>query len=462
LYWYYLSCILLIIAEEVHKGRGGKEGRENPRFECIHRNRPIEESLREFRAMRDGKYKPKEAFLRMKQDILNNPNPNMWDLTAYRVLEHPHHRTGSTWRVYPTYDFTHCLCDSFENITHSLCTTEFALARESYEWLCDALGVFKPAQREYGRLNLSGTIMSKRKILKLVHGGYVRGWDDPRLYTLVAIRRRGIPPGAILSFVGQLGVTPAYTTIDIVKFETIIRGYMENIVPRLMMVLDPVLVILENVPDDFHQDVTLPYKKGDPSYGEHTVPFTKRLYIERDDFRIDPPKDYNRLSPNGVVGLFNADFPIQATSYTADSTGRVTEIRAKLLNSGPKVKAKAYVHWVADSPKDSSPVKLKQVRLFKQLFKSENPDSNPEGFLADLDPHSEERYENALIEIGFQEIRKNSPWRENEGGVPEERGRPETVRFQAMRTGYFCVDADSTEDEFILNRIVGLKQDAGF
>ena len=178
----------LIVAEEVHKGRGGKDGKENPRFECVHRNRPVEESLREFRGMRDGKYKPKEAFLRMKQDILNNPNPNMWDLTAYRVLETPHHRTATTWRIYPTYDFTHCLCDSFENITHSLCTTEFALARESYEWLCDALDVFKPAQREYGRLNLSGTIMSKRKILKLVQGRYVRDWDDPRLYTLVALR----------------------------------------------------------------------------------------------------------------------------------------------------------------------------------------------------------------------------------------------------------------------------------
>jgi glutaminyl-tRNA synthetase len=304
--------------------------------------------------------------------------------------------------------------------------------------------------------------MSKRKILKLVQGGYVRGWDDPRLYTLVAIRRRGIPPGAILSFVGQLGVTPAFTTIDITKFETIIRGYMDNIVPRLMMVLDPILVILENVSDDFHQEITLPYKKGDPSYGEHTVPFTKRFYIEREDFKIDPPKDYNRLSPNGIVGLFNADFPIQATSYTADSTGRVTEICAKLLNSGPKVRAKAYIHWVADSPHHSSPVKLKQVRLFKQLFKSEIPDSNPGGYLADLDPHSEECYDNAVIEIGFQEIRKNSPWRENEGGVPEVKGRPETVRFQAMRTGYFCMDKDSTEDEIILNRIVGLKQDAGF
>jgi glutaminyl-tRNA synthetase len=454
--------VYLIIAEEVHKGRGGKEGRENPRFECVHRNRPIEESLHEFQAMRDGKYKPKEAFLRMKQDIINNPNPNMWDLTAYRVLEHPHHRTGDKWRVYPTYDFTHCLCDSFENITHSLCTTEFALARESYEWLCDALSVFKPAQREYGRLNLSGTIMSKRKILKLVQGGYVHGWDDPRLYTIVALRRRGIPPGGILSFVGQLGITPSYTTIDIAKFETIIRGYLENIVPRLMMILDPIPVIIENLPDDYYQDVILPYKKDDPSYGEHSVPFTKHIFIEREDFRIEPSKNYNRLTPNGIVGLFNTDFPIQTISYSADSNGRVTEIRAKALNEGPKVKAKAYIHWVAISAEHNSPVYLKQVRLFTPLFKSVNPDSNPEGFLTDLNPHSEECYDNAVIETGFHEIRKNSPWRENEGGVTEEKGRPETVRFQAMRTGYFCLDSDSSNKEFMLNRIVGLKQDAGF
>jgi glutaminyl-tRNA synthetase len=422
--------------------------------------------------MKDGKYKPREAFLRMKQDILNSPNPYMWDLTAYRVLDAPHHRTGNAWCMYPTYDFTHCLCDSFENITHSLCTTEFIPARESYEWLCDALGVFKPAQREFGRLNLSGTITSKRKILKLVEDGHVHGWDDPRLYTIVALRysihnqinarRRGIPPGAILSFVGQLGVTPAHTTIDIVKFESIIRTYMENIVPRLMMILDPIPVILENLPDDFIQEITLPYKKGDPSFGEHIVPFTNRIFIEREDFRIEPSKNYNRLTPNGIVGLFNAEFPLQATSYSTDSNGKVTEVRAKVLNEGPKVKAKAYIHWVAFSPNHGSPVPLKQVRVFNPLFKSDNPSGSLNGYLADVAPNSEECYDNALIEIGFHEIRNNSPWRENEGGVPEVRGQPETVRFQAMRTGYFCLDSDSTEDHFVLNRIVGLKQDAGF
>lgn len=237
---------------------------------------------------------------------------------------------------------------------------------------------------------------------------------------------------------------------------------MDNIVPRLMMILDPVPLIIENLEDDFLQEIKLPYKKGDPLFGEHSVPFTKHIYIEREDFKINPPKNYNRLVPNGIVGLFHTEFPIQATSYSTDSTGRVTEIRAKVLNSGPKVKAKAYIQWVASSPKHSSPVKLKQVRCFNPLFKSDNPEGNQGGFLADLNPNSEECYDNALIEVGFHEIRENSPWRENEGGVPEEGGRPETVRFQAMRTGYFCLDSDSTKDEFVLNRIVGLKQDAGF
>jgi glutaminyl-tRNA synthetase len=262
--------------------------------------------------------------------------------------------------------------------------------------------------------------------------------------------------------VGQLGVTTARTIIDIVKFESIIRAYMEPIVPRLMMVLDPIPVVLDNLPDDFLHEITLPYKRGDDSFGEHSVPFAKHIFIERDDFRIKPSKDYNRLVPDGIVGLFNAEYPIQATSYTTDPDGRITEVRAKYLNSGPKVKAKAYIHWIAASPEHASPVKLKQVRLFNPLFKSNNPDAHPEGFLADLTSNSEDCFDNAIIEVGFHEIRKNSPWRENEGGVPEERRRPETVRFQAMRTGYFCLDSDSGENEFVLNRIVGLKQDAGF
>lgn len=192
----------------------------------------------------------------------------MWDLAAYRILEESHHfRTGDKWKIYPTYDFTHCLCDSFENITHSLCTTEFEQARESYDWLIDRLELYKPMQREYGRLSLAGTVLSKRKLLKLVQDGHVRGWNDPRLYTLISLRRRGVPPGAILSFVNELGVTKSVTNIEIVRFEQSIRSYLEFSVPRLMMVLDPIPVIIDDLADDHLEMLEQPFSPKDPSFG---------------------------------------------------------------------------------------------------------------------------------------------------------------------------------------------------
>jgi glutaminyl-tRNA synthetase len=232
--------------------------------------------------MRDGKYKPGEASLRMKQD-LENPNPQMWDLIAYRILEESHHyRTGDKWKIYPTYDFAHCLCDSIEEISHSLCTTEFELSRESYEWLCDKLEIYRPMQREYvnfrslyrqisqsfryGRLNITGTILSKRKIRDLVQKGHVRDWDDPRLYTLIALKRRGIPPGAILSFVNELGVTKAKTNIQTVRLEQTVRRYLETTVPRLMLVLEPLKIVIDDLPEDYEEMVELPFGK-DPEVG---------------------------------------------------------------------------------------------------------------------------------------------------------------------------------------------------
>lgn len=236
--------------------------------------------------MRDGKYAAGEAALRMKQDI-EDGNPQMWDLFAYRVIDDKdrhHFRTGDKWRIYPTYDFTHCLCDSFEGVTHSLCTTEFELSRVSYEWLCDKLEVYKPMQREsvpyrfsdilnssngisrYGRLNVTGTILSKRDILKLIGGNHVGGYDDPRLYTLVGLRRRGVPPGAILSFVNELGVTKAKTNIQVHRFEQSVRRYLETTVPRLMVVVDPLKVIIDDLPEDYLEMVELPYSK-DPAFG---------------------------------------------------------------------------------------------------------------------------------------------------------------------------------------------------
>lgn len=526
--------------------RGGKKG-EKPRYACSHRNRPASESMIEFRAMRDGKYKPGEAALRMKQN-LEDGNPQMWDVFAYRIpakkkdeeeeeeedegktLENdtkendakaaeseeiqyagPHYRTGDKWKIYPTYDFTHCLCDSFEGITHSLCTTEFELSRVSYDWLNNELDVYKPMQREYvflfclllmrlmqstryGRLNISGTILSKRKIHELVKDKHVRARDDPRLYTLPALRRRGIPPAAVLSFVNELGVTKAVTNIEVKRFETSVRRYLEVTVPRLMVVLDPVKVVIDNLPDDHLEMVELPFSK-DPAVGVHTIPFTKTVYIERSDFReVDSP-DYFRLAPGKTVGLMKAPFPITATSFEQDPyTREITLIRATYEKpadgSAPK-KPKSFIHWVASSPEHHSPIKA-EVRIINPLFKSDNPAAHPEGFLKDINPNSEEIFQNAMIETGFEEIRRRAPWPAEAGekaaadkaetneehaksdantmpGSVEANGgdsvkaaaKPETVRFQGMRMGYFCVDKESSTERLVLNRIVSLKEDTG-
>ncbi|KAA6413730.1 MAG: glutamine-tRNA ligase [Lasallia pustulata] len=440
---------------EVKLQRGGEN----------HGPRATEESLAEFRAMRDGKYKPKEAFLRMKQD-LEDGNPQMWDLTAYRILEAEHHRTGSKWRIYPTYDFTHCLCDSFENISHSLCTTEFQLSRVSYEWLCDALEVYKPMQREYGRLNVTGTVLSKRKIAKLVQENIVRGWDDPRLYTLIALRRRGIPPGAILSFVNELGVSTALTNIQLARLDQSVRRYLEQTVPRLMLVLDPIPVVIENLPDDFLEELDLPFSPKDPSMGSHVVPFTKIVYIDRSDFREVDSKDYFRLAPGKAVGLLKVPFPISATSFEKDeSTGLVTKVHAhyeKPEEGAAFKKPKTYIQWVASSPKHNSPLRA-EVRFFNSLFKSENPDAAEGGFMKNVNPDSEEIYGNAVIETGLVEVQKRAPWPAEEGekDVKAKVAGPETVRFQGLRVAYFAMDKDSTEGKVVLNRIVSLKEDAG-
>ncbi|KAI5782625.1 glutaminyl-tRNA synthetase [Geopyxis carbonaria] len=448
---------------EIIDQRGGGEGEGKPRYACPHRDRPIEESLTEFRAMRDGKYAPGEAALRMKQN-LEDGNPQMWDLFAYRILAEEdawHPRTQNKWRIYPTYDFTHCLCDSFEDITHSLCTTEFELSRVSYEWLCDKVEVYKPMQREYGRLNISGTVLSKRKIIALVAGGYVKDWDDPRLYTLIALRRRGVPPGAILSFVNALGVTKAPTNIEIKRFEFYVRRYLETTVPRLMLVLDPVEVVITNLPDDHLELVTLPFSKN-PAHGEHAVPFTKTVYIERADFRAEDSADYFRLAPGKSVGLMKVPFPITATSFDTDASGAVTRIHARYENDpAAPVRPKTFIHWVAKSAAHSSPVAA-EVRIFNPLFLSANPNANPKGFLADINPDSMEVFPNAMLETGFAEIQRRAPWPEREG---EQKGTdengPETVRFQGMRVAYFCTDKDTTPEKVVLNRIVSLKEDAG-
>ncbi|ROW03033.1 hypothetical protein VMCG_05699 [Cytospora schulzeri] len=357
-----------------------------------------------FRGMRDGEYAPQTAWLRMKQDI-ENPNPQMWDIAAYRIPKNqePHFRTGTKWRIYPTYDFAHCLRDSLEGITHSLCTTEFIMSRESYEWLNKLLVDFQPMQREYGRLELNGTFMSKRDLKELIDTKTVRGWDDPRLYTLQAIRRRGIPPGALLLFLHELGVTTSTSSIDIKRFEQ---------------------------SDAEEQDLDIPFSPKDPEMGSYKIRLPKMVYIDRSDFREMDSKDYFRLAPGKVVGLLQMPYPVRATSFTKDdSTGSVKEVRAAFVKEGKK--PKTYIQWSA-----------------------------PGGFMNDVNPESETVWPNAMIETGFYEVRQRAPWPEAQGEKTGEVG-PESVRFQAMRVAYFALDSDSTDDKIVLNRIVPLKEDSG-
>ncbi|CAM9018571.1 unnamed protein product [Wickerhamomyces anomalus] len=453
-------------AEEIKRSRGIKEDGTpgGERIPSKDRNRPVEESLAEFRKMRDGAYKPGEATLRMKQD-LSSPNPQMWDLIAYRVLNAEHPRTGDKWKIYPTYDFTHCLVDSFENITHSLCTTEFYLSRESYEWLCDALHVYRPAQREYGRLNITGTVLSKRKIAKLVNEHYVRGWDDPRLFTLEAIKRRGVPPGAILTFINTLGVTTSTTNIQVTRFESSIRKFLEDTVPRLMLILDPIEIVIDNVDDDFELTVEIPYKPGNDKFGSRKVTFVKTIYIDRSDFSEDETdSEFFRLKPNQPVGLLKIPHNISFKNYEKDSNGAITKIHVNYDDHLVK-KPKTFIQWIPKSAKHNSPVRISETRVYNQLFNSENPSSHPDGFLKDINPNSEEVFKNSIVESNFQQVVSKSPWNvvdesNKEFNVVEDKetSGPEIVRFQALRVGYFALDKDSTDDKIVLNRIVSLKE----
>ena len=343
-------------------------------------------------------------------------------------------------------------------------------------------------------------MLSKRKIAKLVEEKIVRGWDDPRLYTLVALRRRGVPPGAILAFVNELGVSTALTNIQLVRFEQVVRKYLEQTVPRLMLILDPIPVVIDDLPEGYLEEIELPFSPKDPAIGVHIVPFTKTVYIDRSDFREVDSKDYFRLAPGKAVGLLKVPYPIKATTFEKDeSTGLVTKVHAsyeKPEEGTAFKKPKTYIQWVAASEKHNSPIKA-EVRVSSSLFKSENPDAADGGFLADTNPKSEEIYPNAVIETGLIEIRKRAPWPAEAGEdiksptkverpnsdhktdfvaaqsevtrlamksktpSPSYEPGPETVRFQGLRVAYFALDKDSVDGKIVLNRIVSLKEDAG-
>lgn len=364
--------------------------------------------------------------------------------------------------------------------------------------------VYKPKQSEFGRLNVTGTINSKRKLLALIKEGHVNDWDDPRLYTLLALRRRGVPPGAVTSFVSGLGVSTAASNIQVSRFEHTVRQYLESAAPRLLMVLRPLKVTIENLPEDYILMLEKPLHPKAPELGMSKVPFTRTIYIDADDFRLEDSKDYFRLAPGKTVGLFQAPHPITCTSYKTDpATGEVTELICKLEDAeGANKKPKAFIQWVAEHAPSGSPVRADETRVFYQLFKSDNPLAAVPDFKADINPHSLDVYTGAMVEVGFWALakqlyaaaKKESQERtakalsaaskdttHADDGTPKATSEQlvgmEVIRFQGLRVAYFSVDKDSclaclddaegvvpsrkAGDRLVLNRIVSLKEDSG-
>jgi glutaminyl-tRNA synthetase len=424
--------------EEIRRHRGTltEPGKESP-----FRDRSVEESLDLFERMRRGEFREGEHVLRARIDMAS-PNLNMRDPVIYRIMHASHHRTGDAWCIYPMYDFAHGLSDSLEGITHSICTLEFEDHRPLYDWFLDQLGVFHPQQIEFARLNLSYTVMSKRKLLELVRGGWVSGWDDPRMPTISGLRRRGYTPAAIRSFCERIGVAKKASTVDLSLLEYSVREDLNRTAPRVMAVLRPLKVVIENYPEDQVEELEAVNNPEDPSMGTRTVPFSRELYIERDDFREDPPRKFFRLAPGREVRLRYAYFVTCREVVKDEATGEVTELRCTYDpetrggNAPDGRKVKGTIHWV------SVPHALDcEVRLYDRLFNRPNPADVPEGedFTSLLNPDSLEILPACPVEPGLREA-----------GPGE--------RYQFERLGYFCVDArDSEPDRPVFNRTVPLR-----
>ncbi|MCJ8735208.1 hypothetical protein PDJAM_G00244430 [Pangasius djambal] len=398
------------------------------------RDRPVEESIVLFERMKKGLFAEGEATLRMKMVM----EDGKMDPVAYRIKYTPHHRTGDTWCIYPTYDYTHCLCDSIEHITHSLCTKEFQSRRSSYFWLCNALDVYCPVQWEYGRLNLTYTVVSKRKIIKLVETGTVRDWDDPRLFTLTALRRRGFPPEAINNFCARVGVTVSQTTTEPHMLEACVRDVLNETAPRAMAVLEPLKVTITNLPAGAQTEIRVPDFPADESKGSHVVPFSKTIFIEQSDFREVMEKGYKRLTPGQPVGLRHAGYVISLQRVIKDNSGKVVELEVTCTSSDSAEKPKAFIHWVCE------PLQC-EVRLYERLFLHKNPEDSsevPNGFLSDINLNSLQLIENALTDRSVSKAKVFD-------------------KFQFERVGYFSLDPDSTADKLVFNRTVTLREDPG-
>jgi glutaminyl-tRNA synthetase len=425
-------------ADEIREYRGTltRPGKNSP-----YRSRSIEENLDLFQRMRAGEFEDGCRTLRAKIDM-SHPNLNMRDPVMYRILHATHPRTGDKWCIYPTYDWAHGLEDSVEKITHSICTLEFENHRPLYDWFLEQLGVHHPQQIEFARLNLTYTVMSKRKLLQLVQQGKVGGWDDPRLPTLSGMRRRGYSPESIRNFCQVIGVNKFNSTIDIALLEHCVREDLNKTSPRVMAVLRPLKVIIDNFPQGNVEEMDAINNPEDPAAGSRKVPFSRELFIEQEDFMEEPPKKFYRLAPGREVRLRYAYF-IRCTSAVKNAKGEVVELhctydpatRGGDAPDGRKVKST--LHWV--SALHSLPA---EVRLYDHLFANQNPDNVEEDkdFTSNLNPNSREALKNCRIE-------------------PSLAGAKPLSRFQFERLGYFCADPDSSAEKLIFNRTVTLRDE---
>ena len=420
--------------EEVSKNRGTLT---EPGVNSPFRERSVEENLDLLERMKNGEFPDGSRVLRAKIDMAH-PNINMRDPVMYRILhEPPHHRTGDKWKIYPMYDWSHGQNDSMEGITHSLCSLEYENHRPLYEWFLEQLGVFKPRQIEFARLNMNYTVMSKRKLRRLVEEKKVGGWDDPRMPTLRAMRRRGYTPEAILDFIRRVGVAKNYSVTDVALLEECVRDDLNKRALRRMAVLRPLKLVIDNYPDDLTEEMDAVNNPEDPSAGTRKVPFSKVLYIERDDFRETPPPKYFRLYPGNEVRLRYAYF-VKCSHVVKNEAGEVVEVHAtydpatKGGDSPDGRKVKSTIHWV--SAKHAKEV---EIRMYDRLFNKPDPEEGEEGFLNCLNPNSLEIL-NGFVEPSLATVEVGS-------------------RFQFERLGYFCVDKDSTKEKPVFNLTVNLK-----
>jgi glutaminyl-tRNA synthetase len=424
--------------DEIREYRGTltEPGRNSP-----YRGRSVEENLDLFERMKRGEFPDGARTLRAKIDMAS-PNLNMRDPVMYRILHATHHRTGDEWCIYPTYDFAHGQSDSIEGITHSICTLEFEDHRPLYDWFLDELNIHHPQQIEFARLNLTYTALSKRRLLQLVQQGHVSGWDDPRMPTLAGFRRRGYTPESIRNFCERIGVAKRNSTVDIAMLEHSLREDLNKRAPRVMAVLRPLKVVIDNYPEGRVEELDAVNNPEDPPMGTRKVPFTRELYIEQDDFREEPPKGFFRLSPGREVRLRYA-YIVKCIGVVKDSkTGEIKEIhcaydpetKSGLAQSGRKVKAT--IHWVsADHALEA------EVRLYDHLFAKEDPDDVPDGsdWMANINPKSLERLTSARVEPVLANAKPGE-------------------RYQFERLGYFCVDSvDSSPGHLVFNRTATLR-----